>query len=54
MLELLHELRVGEVPRAGGPHAALDAHAQQGEVAEQVEQLVAGQLVVAAQLEVFR
>ena len=52
VLELLHELRVGEVPGAGGPHAALDAHAQQRKVAQQVEQLVTGQFVAAAQFEV--
>ncbi len=51
-LELLHELRVGEVSRAGGPYAALDALAQQCEVAQQVEQFVACQFVVAAQFEV--
>ena len=53
-LELLHELRVGEVARAGGPYAALDPHAEQGEVAQQVEQLVARQFVVAAQFEVVQ
>ena len=39
--------------RAGGPDAALDPYAQQREVAQQVEQLVARQLVVAAQFEVI-
>ena len=37
-----------------GPYAALDAFAQQGEVAQQVEELVARQLVVAAQFEVVQ
>ena len=53
LLELLHEFRVGEVSRAGGPDAALDPYAQQREVAQQVEQFVARQLVVAAQFEVI-
>ena len=39
---------------AGCPDAALDAYAQQCEVAQQVEQLVARQLVVAAQFEVVQ
>ena len=52
VLELLHELGVGEMPGAGGPDAAFDADAQQCEVAQQVEQLVARQFVVAAQFEV--
>lgn len=40
------------MPGAGGPDAAFDADAQQCEVAQQVEQLVARQFVVAAQFEV--
>ena len=47
MYELLHEFGVGVVARARSPHAALDAHAEQGEVAEQVEQLVASELAAA-------
>ena len=40
--------------RARSPHAAFDAHAEQGEVAEQVEQLVASELVARAQLQVVQ
>ena len=44
---------LAKCPGAGGPDAALDPYAQQREVAQQVEQLVARQLVVAAQFEVI-
>ena len=37
-----------------GPYAALDAFAQQGEVAQQVEELVAGQFVVETELQVVQ
>ena len=52
-LELLHELRIGEVAGAGSPHTALDAHAEEREIAQEVEQLVPCELVVAAQLQVI-
>ena len=51
---LFHKLRVGEMAGTSGPYAALDAFAQQGEVAQQVEELVAGQFVVETELQVVQ
>ena len=50
LLELLHKLRIGVVARTRSPYTALDAHAEQGKVAQQVEQFVTSQLVVEAKL----
>lgn len=54
LFDLLHELRVGEMAGAGSPYAALDAFAEQSEVPQQVEELVAGQFVVETKFQVVQ
>ena len=44
--EVLHKLGISEVTRTCSPHSTLDAHAKKGEVAKEVEELVAWKLVV--------
>ena len=51
--QLLHELRIGEMPGTRCPDTALDAHAEQCEVAQQIEQLVTRQLVGKTQFEII-
>ena len=46
MLDLSGERGVGEVTRLDGSHLALDGTADQGEVADDIQQLVTGRLVV--------